>query len=93
MEDQSPYENQKKKLSSDETKEKILLDIYYLKSQINSNIDKINIKEIKKNISQLENNLIAFLQIDVPLKSKKDYVNLKNTNFDNGILKLAKYLK
>ena len=71
-----------------------ILDLFYIKNQINSsNGEKIDLKEIKKNLSQLETDLQSFFQIEISNKTKKDYVNLKNTKFDEELFRLAKYLK
>lgn len=93
MEDQAPFKNQNA-LSNDEKKEKLILDFFYLKSEINStNGDAKDLREIKKLVNNFEKDLEDLLQIDVPLKNKKDYINLKKTNFDKSLLKLAKFLE
>lgn len=93
MEETKPY-NSASKLSNEEEKEKLILDFYFLRSEINSlDIDKKNLTEIKKISQTIEKKLEEFLQIDIPLKTKKDYVNLKKTNLDESLLRFAKYLK
>lgn len=93
METQAPYEPNNK-FTTEEKKEKFVLDLFYIKNQINSsNGEKIDLKEIKKNLSQLETDLQSFFQIEISNKTKKDYVNLKNTKFDEELFRLAKYLK
>lgn len=81
------------KFTIEEKKEKLLLDIFFIKNQLgSSNSEKIDTKEIKKNLSQLETDLESFFEIQVSNKTKKDYVNLKNTKFDEELFRLAKYL-
>lgn len=93
MEETKPY-NSTSKLSNDEEKEKLILDFYFLRSEINSlDTDKKNLTEIKKISQNIEKKLEEFLQIEIPLKTKKDYVNLKKTNLDESLLRFAKYLK
>lgn len=93
MEETKPY-NSTSKLSNDEEKEKLILDFYFLRSEINSlDTDKKNLTEIKKISQKIEKKLEEFLQIEIPLKTKKDYVNLKKTNLDESLLRFAKYLK
>lgn len=93
MEDQAPFRNQNS-LSNDEKKEKLILDFFYLKSEINStNGDAKDLREIKKLANNFEKDLEDLLQIDVPLKNKKNYINLKKNNFDKSLLKLAKFLE
>lgn len=93
MEETKPY-NSTSKLSNDEEKEKLILDFYFLRSEINSlDTDKKNLTEIKKISQNIEKKLEEFLQINIPLKTKKDYINLKNSKFDPDLLRLSKYLK
>lgn len=93
MEETKPY-NSTSKLSNDEEKEKLILDFYFLRSEINSlDTDKKNLTEVKKISQKIEKKLEEFLQIEIPLKTKKDYVNLKKTNLDESLLRFAKYLK
>ena len=57
---------------------------------------KISIKtksELKKIITDIEKDLANIFQINIPLKTKKDYINLKNSKFDPDLLRLSKYLK
>lgn len=80
-------------LSEEEKKEKLILDFFYLKSEINSSsIGDKNLKEIKKLAATFEKDLEDLLQINVSMKNKKDYINLKKTNLDQSLLKLAKFL-
>lgn len=93
MEETKPY-NSASKLSNEEEKEKLILDFYFLRSEMNSlDTDKKNLTEIKKISQNIEKKLEEILQIDIPLKTKKDYVNLKKTNLDESLLRFAKYLK
>ena len=93
MEETKPY-NSTSKLSNDEEKEKLILDFYFLRSEINSlDTDKKNLTEIKKISQNIEKKLEEFLEINIPLKTKKDYINLKNSKFDPDLLRLSKYLK
>lgn len=80
-------------LSEEEKKEKLILDFFYIKSEINSSsIGDKNLKEIKKLAATFEKDLEDLLQINVSMKNKKDYINLKKTNLDQSLLKLAKFL-
>lgn len=80
-------------LSEEEKKEKLKLDFFYLKSEINSsNVGEKNLKEIKKIAATFEKDLEDLLQINVSMKNKKDYINLKKTNLDQSLLNLAKFL-
>lgn len=81
-------------LSDEEKKEKLVLDFYFLKSEINAaEGDSKKLKEIKKIAGIFEKDLEDFLQINISVKNKKSYVNLKKTNLDQSLLKLAKYLE
>lgn len=93
MEDQSNY-IVKSELTDNEQKEKMLLDLYYLKTKItNLKNDKKESAELKKIITDIEKDLANIFQINIPLKTKKDYINLKNSKFDPDLLRLSKYLK
>ena len=93
MEDQSNY-IVKSELTENEQKEKMLLDLYYLKTKITSlKNDKKESAELKKIITDIEKDLANILEINIPLKTKKDYINLKNSKFDPDLLRLSKYLK
>ncbi|WP_312820424.1 hypothetical protein [Kaistella carnis] len=93
MEDQSNY-IVKSELTDNEQKEKMLLDLYYLKTKITSlKNDKKESAELKKIITDIEKDLEIIFQINIPLKTKKDYINLKNSKFDPDLLRLSKYLK
>lgn len=93
MEDQSNY-IVKSELTDNEQKEKMLLDLYYLKTKItNLKNDKKESAELKKIITDIEKDLANILEINIPLKTKKDYINLKNSKFDPDLLRLSKYLK
>ena len=93
MEDQSNY-IVKSELTDNEQKEKMLLDLYYLKTKIMSlKNDKKESAELKKIITDIEKDLANILGINIPLKTKKDYINLKNSKFDPDLLRLSKYLK
>ena len=57
----------------------MLLDLYYLKTKITSlKNDKKESAELKKIITDIEKDLANILEINIPLKTKKDYINLKN---------------
>jgi hypothetical protein len=87
-------ENQKIQFSDAEQKEKLILDFYYLISIIESKINDKKVKrELKKSYSEIENNLKKVLNLEVSKKNIKTYIQLKNSNFNNDILKLTKYLK
>ena len=87
-------ENQKIKFSDAEQKEKLILDFNYLISIIESKIDdKKVIRELKKSYSEIENNLKLILNLEVSKKNIKNYIQLKNSKFDDDILKLTKYIK
>ena len=87
-------ENQKIKFSDAEQKEKLILDFNYLISIIESKIDdKKVIRELKKSYSEIENNLKLILNLEVSKKNIKNYIQLKNSKFDDEILKLTKYIK
>lgn len=93
MEDQSNY-IVKSELTDNEQKEKMLLDLYYLKTKITSlKNDKKESAELKKIVTDIEKDLEIIFQINIPLKTKKDYINLKNSKFDPDLLRLSKYLK
>ena len=93
MEDQSNY-IVKSELTENEQKEKMLLDLYYLKTKITSlKNDKKESAELKKIITDIEKDLANILEINIPLEIKKDYINLKNSKFDPDLLRLSKYLK
>lgn len=93
MEHQSNY-IVKSELTDNEQKEKMLLDLYYLKTKIMSlKNDKKESAELKKIITDIEKDLANILEINIPLKTKKDYINLKNSKFDPDLLRLSKYLK
>lgn len=93
MEDQSNY-IVKSELTDNEQKEKMLLDLYYLKTKITSlKNDKKESAVLKKIITDIEKDLEIIFQINIPLKTKKDYINLKNSKFDPDLLRLSKYLK
>jgi hypothetical protein len=87
-------ENQKIQFSDTEQKEKLILDFNYLISIIESKIDdKKVIRELKKSYSEIENNLKLVLNLKVSKKNIKNYIQLKNSKFDDEIIKLTKYLK
>ena len=87
-------ENQKIQFSDTEQKEKLILDFNYLISIIESKIDdKKVIRELKKSYSEIENNLKLVLNLEVSKKNIKNYIQLKNSKFDDEIIKLTKYLK
>ena len=87
-------ENQKIKFSDAEQKEKLILDFNYLISIIESKIDdKKVIRELKKSYSEIENNLKLVLNLEVSKKNIKNYIQLKNSKFNDDILKLTKYIK
>lgn len=92
MEDQSNY-IVKSELTENEQKEKMLLDLYFLKTKISSSkSDKKEAAELKKIITEIEKDMEGILKINIPLKTKKDYINLKNSKFDPDLLRLSKYL-
>lgn len=78
----------KNQLSEEETKEKILLEINYLIHQI----DLGKLKEIKKNLKQIDGDLKKLFNSNLSSKTYKDYIQLKETKFDENLLKLSKYL-
>ena len=87
-------ENQKIKFSDAEQKEKLILDFYYLKSLIESKIENKKVaRELKKCCSEIEENLNQIVSMDVSKKNIKNYIQLKNSKFDDEILKLTKYMK
>ena len=87
-------ENQKIQFSDTEQKEKLILDFNYLINIIESKIDdKKVIRELKKSYSEIENNLKLVLNLKVSKKNIKNYIQLKNSKFDDKIIKLTKYLK
>lgn len=87
-------ENQKIQFSDTEQKEKLILDFNYLINIIESKIDdKKVIRELKKSYSEIENNLKLVLNLKVSKKNIKNYIQLKNSKFDDEIIKLTKYLK
>jgi hypothetical protein len=87
-------ENQKIQFSDTEQKEKLILDFNYLISIIESKIDdKKVIRELKKSYSEIENNLKLVLNLKVSKKNIKNYIQLKNSKFDDEIIKLTNYLK
>lgn len=93
MEDQKEYKVQSK-LDENEIKEKILLDLHHLKTKINTlKNDKKELIELKKITTGIETSLETIFKINIPIKTKKDYINLKNSNFDADLLRLSKYLK
>jgi hypothetical protein len=87
-------ENQKIQFSDTEQKEKLILDFNYLINIIESKIDdKKVIRELKKSYSEIETNLKLVLNLEVSKKNIKNYIQLKNSKFDDEILKLTKYIK
>ena len=78
----------KNQLSEEETKEKILLEINYLIHQI----DLGKLKEIKKKLKQIDGDLKKLFNSNLSSKTYKDYIQLKETKFDENLLKLSKYL-
>jgi hypothetical protein len=87
-------ETENKIFTEAEQKEKLILDFYYLISIIESKInDKKVIRELKKSYSEIENNLKLVLNLKVSKKNIKNYIQLKNSKFDDEIIKLTKYLK
>ena len=78
----------KNQLSDEETKEKILLEINYLIHQI----DLGKLKEIKKKLKQIDGDLKKLFNSNLSSKTYKDYIQLKETKFDENLLKLSKYL-
>lgn len=92
MEEMQQYKTTSQ-LSNEEQKEKLILDFFYLKSEINSiEKDKKNLSYLKKLSNSFEKNLESFLETEIPLKTKKDYVNFKKTKFDEKFLRLTKFL-
>lgn len=84
----------KNQFSEHEQKEKLILDFYYLKSLIESKIENKKVaREIKKCCSEIEENLNQIVSMDVSKKNIKNYIQLKNSKFDDDILKLTKYIK
>ena len=75
-------------LTDDEKKEKILLDLNYFLFQLDSG----KTKKIKKNLKQIETDLKAIFNTTISSKTYKDYIQLKETKFDENLLKLSKYL-
>jgi hypothetical protein len=87
-------ETENKIFTEAEQKEKLILDFNYLISIIESKIDdKKVIRELKKSYSEIENNLKLVLNLKVSKKNIKNYIQLKNSKFDDEIIKLTKYLK
>lgn len=81
------------RLTDFERKEKILLDFFYLKNEIETKVeDKKTLRDLKKTINEMESSLMDFFEIDIPKKNITNYINLKNSDFDEEILRLAKYL-
>ena len=86
--------NNNNQFSEHEKKEKLILDIHYLKSIIESKIENKKVaRELKKCCSEIEENLNQIVSMDVSKKNIKNYIQLKNSNFDEEILKLTRYIK
>ena len=93
MEHQSNY-IVKSELTDNEQKEKMLLDLYYLKTKIMSlKNDKKESAELKKIITDIEKDLANILGINIPLKTKKDSIHLTTSHFDPDSLRLSHSLK
>lgn len=75
-------------LTDEEKKEKILLEINYILHSIDS--DKP--KDVKKNLKQIESEIKSLFGTNISTKTYKDYIQLKETKFDENLLKLSKYL-
>ena len=75
-------------LTDEEKKEKILLEINYILHSINS--DKL--KDVKKNLKQIDSEIKSLFGTNISMKTYKDYIQLKETKFDENLLKLSKYL-
>lgn len=94
MEDNATYEKQNFTLSENERKEKILLDFFLLLNEIDTKIENKKLaKELKKNATELANELQDIFKIEISKKNISDYITLKNSNFDKELLRLAKYLQ
>ena len=86
--------NNNNQFSENEQKEKLILDIHYLKSIIESKIENKKVaRELKKCCKEIEENLNQIVSVDVSKKNIKNYIQLKNSNFDHYILQLTKYIK
>lgn len=79
-------------LSLKEKKEKILLEFYYLRDQIDKIEDKEISNSLNKIVKELEKETTKVFAITVPLKVKKNYIKLKNSEIDLNLLKLTKFL-
>lgn len=92
-----PMENEdlQTALSSDEKKEKMILELSYLKTKfenkIKENPDK-DFKQILKEFKNFEKNLETFLESKISKKEKNLYYELKESNFDSTVLKLTKFI-
>ena len=84
----------KEQFSEHEKKEKLILDFYYLQSLIETKVENKKVaRELKKCCAEIEGNLHQIVNVDVSKKNIKNYIQLKNSNFDHYILQLTKYIK
>ena len=75
-------------LSDEEKKEKILLEMHFILSQFNES----KLKENKKSLSKILNEISELFNINISPKTIKNFIQLKETKFDEDLLKLRKYL-
>lgn len=75
-------------LSDEEKKEKILLEMHYVLSQF----DESKLKENKKSLSKILSEISELFNINISPKTIKNFIQLKETKFDEDLLKLRKYL-
>lgn len=82
------------KFTDDEKKEKFFLELAYYNHKVETTIeDKKQLKEFKNIYTDLENSLKEVLKYEVPAKTIKNYITLKESDFDSELLRLAKFLK
>lgn len=80
--------------TDEEKKEKLFLELAYFNHKIESKItDKRELKEFKTIYSDLENSLKDVLKYEVPKKNIANYIQLKESDFDPELIRLAKFLK
>lgn len=75
-------------LTDDEKKEKILLEMHYILAQFDEN----KLKENKKSLNKILGEISEVFQINLPQKTIKNFIQLKETKIDEDLLKLRKYL-
>lgn len=75
-------------LTLDEKKEKILLEMHYILSQF----DESKLKENKKSLVKILNAISEIFDKNISPKTIKNFIQLKETKFDDDLLKLRKYL-